>query len=435
MPKLEEVFGISSKPVLSYAERDQVDGEFVKALSGDRHIVIYGSSKQGKTALRQKHLPDNKCIIVRCGPKTTPETIYQSILRDAGVTIESLETRTEGVKGSAKAKWGFKTILPFFGGADAEGEVSGEASTQKAIQTQFIGFDLGDAQAVTELLASPKYSKNVVLENYHYLPEDTRKQIAFDLKTFHEVSIRFVILGIWKEANYLLMYNGDLQDRVVEVPVEPWENDDFDLVMNNGCKLLNIDMNATARKQFKENAYGNIGMLQEFARTYCRLSGIRDKQAQLVPIGGPEDINKTFDAKLTDQRGRLAKVLQTIAGKSRIGTHTPNPLVLPYYLVRVLLSAPISELTEGIRRPQLLEKLKQCHYRENKETIRMSDVSNLLKRIPALQEDIQPPFLYYDNNQQRLKIVDATQFFVLARIDREELWEEIPNPLEKYDDE
>lgn len=93
MAKLEEVFGISTKPVQSYTEREQVDGKFRRSLLGDDHIVIYGSSKQGKTALRQKHIEDRKCAIVRCSPKSTTESIYQSILREAGAKIEISETK------------------------------------------------------------------------------------------------------------------------------------------------------------------------------------------------------------------------------------------------------------------------------------------------------------------------------------------------------
>ncbi len=76
MSQLEDVFGIRTKPVLSYTERSQVDGQFQDALKTDNHIVIYGSSKQGKTALRQKHIPDSECLFIHSGVKTTTEDMY-----------------------------------------------------------------------------------------------------------------------------------------------------------------------------------------------------------------------------------------------------------------------------------------------------------------------------------------------------------------------
>jgi hypothetical protein len=47
MAKLSDVFGVSSKPVLSYVERDEVDSRFREAIASDKQVVVYGSSKQG----------------------------------------------------------------------------------------------------------------------------------------------------------------------------------------------------------------------------------------------------------------------------------------------------------------------------------------------------------------------------------------------------
>src|SRR4051812_39967971 len=113
MPLLEEVFGIRTKPVLSYTPRDQVDGRFRNALDSDHHIIIYGSSKQGKTALRQTHLPDAQCVIIRCSPKSSVEAIYTSLVRQAGVRITSFESQKELSGGKIGVKTGFKAFLPF----------------------------------------------------------------------------------------------------------------------------------------------------------------------------------------------------------------------------------------------------------------------------------------------------------------------------------
>ena len=53
---LNNVFGVSRDPVASYIERDSVDATLSDALATTKQIVIYGSSKQGKTALLQRHL-------------------------------------------------------------------------------------------------------------------------------------------------------------------------------------------------------------------------------------------------------------------------------------------------------------------------------------------------------------------------------------------
>jgi hypothetical protein len=79
-PKLGHVFGVSKQRVLSYLERDAVDGLFKKALASDRHIVVYGSSKQGKTSLVDKNLPYSSNVVVICTPKYLSIDIYKAIL-------------------------------------------------------------------------------------------------------------------------------------------------------------------------------------------------------------------------------------------------------------------------------------------------------------------------------------------------------------------
>ena len=65
---LEKVFGISKDQVLSYHERSRVDGLLQDALKSDKQIIVYGSSKQGKTALVDKHVPYKDNIVISLRP-------------------------------------------------------------------------------------------------------------------------------------------------------------------------------------------------------------------------------------------------------------------------------------------------------------------------------------------------------------------------------
>lgn len=50
--RLDDVYGMARRRVpQSYVERDAVDARFLNELGRDNHIVIYGSSKQGKSSL------------------------------------------------------------------------------------------------------------------------------------------------------------------------------------------------------------------------------------------------------------------------------------------------------------------------------------------------------------------------------------------------
>ena len=60
----DEVFGISRDLPLNYVDRTNVDMKLIENLTREKHIVIYGSSKQGKTSLRKHCLQESDYIVV-----------------------------------------------------------------------------------------------------------------------------------------------------------------------------------------------------------------------------------------------------------------------------------------------------------------------------------------------------------------------------------
>ncbi|MCA9405351.1 MAG: hypothetical protein KC684_02350, partial [Candidatus Omnitrophica bacterium] len=100
--KTTDVFGVSNEQVKSYIEREAVDNKFSEGITRNKHIIIFGASKQGKTALTNKHLKENQYIRVNCSPQTDVIDIYKSILRQ--LDVEFQEERTEAVGGSVSAK-------------------------------------------------------------------------------------------------------------------------------------------------------------------------------------------------------------------------------------------------------------------------------------------------------------------------------------------
>lgn len=56
MPKLSNVFGvINTVPEYTYVDRSKLDNRFNYLWRNQKHIVVYGASKQGKSCLRKKN--------------------------------------------------------------------------------------------------------------------------------------------------------------------------------------------------------------------------------------------------------------------------------------------------------------------------------------------------------------------------------------------
>lgn len=432
MPNLEDVFGVSGKHIKSYIVRDHVDAKLIDALRTDKQVVVYGASKQGKTALVSKYVKYEENIVVSLSPKFTMEDIYKAILREAEVLV-----RTSFTEGSGKeTKSGFKAqvqaTIAMFGKTSISAEISEKRATNKMDSFEEIEFNLALPNDVAALIHKVGCKKVIILENFHYLNEDMQRQFAYDLRTFQDLKIKIVILGVWKEANRMSQFNGDLQDRVVEVPVEPWTNDDFMAIAKKGEKELNIDLSRGVISKCIESSFKSVGVYQELLKGTCRLSNILNRQASLTFVDNKELVDKAIEEKTEYYSGRHLRNLEAIAAgnSSLIQGDKPLPYFMSYYIVRVVLEIGFSGLNGGVNKDTLMQKIKPIHHRS--DDLKGGQLTLAFKKIGELQstKGINPPVLAYDSNTRMLKVIDSTFYFFLKNANLEEIIEDLVNPVE-----
>ena len=420
---VNQVFGVSKDLVLSYFERQNVDGLFEESVKSDRHIIIYGSSKQGKSALVQTHIPEG-AIIIGCTPAMKTKDLYSSLLRQAGIEIKTTRDAVEGKDQEIAVKTGFRAIIPFFGEAGSDAQIKSGEKSEQTVTYKTVEFNLEIAQDISELLKESKFENYIILENFHYLNEEVQKILAFDLRLFQENGFRFIILGIWREKNRLIQFNGDLVDRTIEIPVEPWNESDFDSVIKIGSETLNMTFSEEIISRIKEASFGNIGIVQELCKKTCLTAGFLNRQNVHKNLNDIKYLEKAILEKGEEYSSRHIRALESIAdaGSNRGG------LYMPYYLVRTIVEKDLDVLKDGVSRTDLHDSIKQIHYRPT--DVRASDMSYLLHGLSELQNKkmIIPPLFDYDRVNRRLRIIDSTLFFFLNFKDKQEILEEILVP-------
>ena len=100
--KISDVFGISCDLPLNYVVRPGIDDKLINNLTRDQHIVVFGSSKQGKTCLRKKCLFDSDYIVVSCTNNMDLRQLHSAILKGAGYVVQ--ESSTVATDGKAKVE-------------------------------------------------------------------------------------------------------------------------------------------------------------------------------------------------------------------------------------------------------------------------------------------------------------------------------------------
>lgn len=177
--KTSDVYGIGRELPLNDVTRQSVDHSFINSLTRDKHLVIYGSSKQGKTSLRKHCLKDSDYIVVHCSNKWSLGDLHASILKRAGYEINQSTTRATTGRNKILAT----LKVSFMGlGSDSTGE--SEQIKTNSTTTKPLELDPEDVNEVISALSG--FNRFIVLEDFHYLSIETQKDFAVALKAFHE---------------------------------------------------------------------------------------------------------------------------------------------------------------------------------------------------------------------------------------------------------
>ncbi len=428
--KTTDVFGVKSKLIASYIERESVDVRFNEAITDGNEVIVYGSSKQGKTSLILKHLDENAYVKVECSPRTQPVDIYKSILRQLDIKFVESETVEAGHEHGGKVSAGFKIKVFFAGDAETSAELSNRTSNTTSTKETFVEYNLSLAQDVSELLQKQRVDKYIVIENFHYLELEVQEALAYDLRVFQDHHVIFIVLGIWREANRLIQFNGDLLDRVTEVPVEPWDKDDFKRVVARGSELLNVDF-SEVEEQLINDSFDSIGVVQEISKNCCIEAGVRETGSTTVDIK-PQHLDAALKKKAEEYGVRHIRNFEAFVDITRkTSNQSGKPsLAFPYYFIKLLLTHDFKEIQKGLSRATLLEAIRDIHHRP--EDVRSGDLGAFLHNITQHQinKKIQPPFVDYDRGGKILKVIDSSLYFFLKHCDREEILNDIPNPVD-----
>ncbi|MEZ4703952.1 MAG: hypothetical protein R3A11_01935 [Bdellovibrionota bacterium] len=432
--RLENVFGVSKDQVLSYVEREEVDGLFAEALQSDKQIVVYGASKQGKTSLVDKHLPYKQNIVVSLTPKFTLTDIYKSVLRSSGIDIETMSQKSMCTSNQAAVEANLQAKVPTLLDSGVSGSLQQVNSETETKSIKSIDLNLELPNDIAFVLNKIHSKKIIVLENFHYLKEEVQKEFAYDLRSFQELGVRFIILGVWREKNRLIQFNGDLLDRIFEIPVEPWEKEDFKKVAQIGSEKLNISIANDFLDQLIDDAFDSIGVVQELLKSVCEKSSIKNRQTKQVEIVDIKILEQAKSEKVHSYGSRHLRALEAIAEGRKNAKNTKSddlktmPLYLPYYTVKAFLDFDFNEVVAGIKRSKLESKIKSFHHR--RDDVRASDMSNLLYNFATLQSEkqIKPPIFDFDKTTQMLRVIDSTFYFFLRNSDKNEILGTIPNP-------
>ncbi|MEA5138605.1 hypothetical protein [Arcicella rigui] len=393
--KTKDVFGIQRDLPLNYIER-AADRILVDSLDRSHHVVIYGSSKQGKTSLRKRNLKENDYIIVHCNNKWDIDQIHSNILKQAGYELTLSKSLTTSGKAKVKATFGWNLF------AKAEVEAETEFEKEKEKITKSLDIDTDDVNDIIKALEEIKFNRIIVLEDFHYLKPETQKDFAIALKALHENSnFTFLIVGVWLEENRLIALNGDLSGRVKSVDADTWTQEELNKLIRDGEYLLNVSFNEQTKNKLIAESLQNVYVVQEVCYLICIENGINQTLEGNQFSLDCSKLEVFLDEVVSQHSGRYNKFITSL-----IEGFQPTELEMYKWILYAILKADDSMLNIGLRRSELNEVIVQKHPRGS--DLNQGNLSQALTSIASLQvrSGITPIIIDYDSTLKKINIVD-----------------------------
>lgn len=417
--KASDVYGIGRDLPLNYVSRKSVDENFVANLTRDKHVIIYGSSKQGKTSLRKNCLKDDDYIVVHCSNKWGIAELHAAILKRVGYEVTQSSTKT--TTGKNKIVASFKAT--FLGtGVEASGEKEDSKST--AVVKTPLELDPEDVNDIITALAD--FRRFIVLEDFHYLPIDTQKDFSVALKAFHEQSkLCFIIVGVWLEEGRLTVYNGDLTGRVVAVNADKWTKVELAEVIAAGEALLNIDFSPTFKEAVIAGSLESVYIVQEACYQACVAKNINFTQEEhLTNVGMDADVPALIREVVNQQTGRYNAFITLFSGGFQ-----ETALQMYKWLLYPVLTATVEDLEAGLTYRHMREVLRLHH--PEKEALNLGNLTQALQSVASLQvkKDLKPIVLDYDQTNLKLNVVDRGFLIWIQNQDIKDLLELADLPM------
>lgn len=359
--KAAKVFVPGGLPTLTYVPRSELHLEHrLDEYVDERHKVlsVSGPTKTGKTVLLRSRL--SKARWLSGGSIGSIDDFWSALAEALGVDSETgLDGQLTHVETDSD---GGGLTAGFLKGDVSRSEATTRARTQVARQKH----TPKDA-ARRALQANPE--ETIVIDDFHYVPQDVQLQIARGLKDLVFEGVGFVVAAVPHRAYDVVRVEKEMTGRVVQLEVGFWSPSDLREIAVRGFHALNVSASDSLINRLVAEAFQSPHLMQEFCRELSKANGVSETVPVLRELVEPEW--PSFFAKLAPGTSKAAFDLLARGPRQRSdrkartlsdGTHTD---IYGAVLRAIAKTGPLTSLTyeqlRGALREVLLDDVPQRH--------------------------------------------------------------------------
>lgn len=348
--RIQEVFTPSQPANYTFVERSSVNKRLSRALhTPGKQLIIYGHSGAGKTTLLTNKFKSDKIdsITTRCISGMSLSEIVLDAFNQLEVYYATQREENIGGKigGSLKASYlGLKASLSTEVKEDSRATL--KRATELPINPQTLAKFIGES------------GKCWVIEDYHKVISEDRKQLAQVMKVFMDSSIdypnlKIIAIGAVNSAREVVQFDPEMKSRISEIEVPLMSNENLSNIISVGEKLLNIIFPTSIIDKIVAYSSGLPAVTHQLALLVCEENEINKTHDSQKAF----DIDKnTFDNALDEFLSENSDTYKSIFESATRIVHNrkvENP--------REILSTILSINKEQVSILDIKESIQQIH--------------------------------------------------------------------------
>lgn len=399
--QLKDVFVPVGLPEVTFVKRPNLERSVLSwELSEAKHLLIFGPSKSGKTTLWKKYVPSTKVIKIPCNATKKIEDVYSEILYELNSFYESERTRSSGKNSAVAAE--LQSIIGIGTGkiSGSLGSISSLSDKQVRVSEPVLGSNL-----VIRFLKPSK--KIIILEDFHYVNSDFKFALSEDLKAFSDEKCPWILVGVQHKTSGLLSYNLDLSQRISELPVEGFSDENLQKIIELGETALNIRFSLDIRNSIVKEAIKSASIVQNICQRICLIKNINETQNSTMQIDDLAIVEQACREIAYDSKSYYERAIKTISYGGRSDGSTEKYK----WFLKLIKEVDIPE--QGLKNTETLKHLKALGH----DSIQQGSVTSGLGYLPKLLENNSIPALFdFDLDNKTFYLLDKYMKFVFKWI-------------------
>lgn len=150
----------------------------------------------------------------------------------------------------------------------------GQFSSEKVITETSDKYSKKEIFALTKDKIIEYYKKEnliLVIDDFHYAPEEKRMQIAQQLKDAIRRGFKAIVVSLPHRADEAIRQNADLSGRLSLINMEPWEVKDLKEIAKLGFSKLNIEIEDSIAEQIAVESLSSPQLMQYICLNICTI--------------------------------------------------------------------------------------------------------------------------------------------------------------------